>query len=89
MVKHATAKTLSLSLRTDETIELIVADDGAGFEWSWRNFFLGLLNVIFGIIVMGNPVFTVAVFVRIFAVIAILGGLALLYAAWRIRSLAS
>lgn len=59
-----------------------------GADWSWSNFFHALLNIIFGIIVIANPVMTVTILIQIFAMIAIVGGLALLYSAWRIRSLA-
>lgn len=34
VVKHATAQTLTLSLKVDEQIELIVTDDGVGFSTS-------------------------------------------------------
>lgn len=63
--------------------------DIAGYDWSWGSFFFGLLNMIFGFIVLGSPLFSFALFVRIMAIWTIFGGFILLYAAFRIRSMAS
>lgn len=61
--------------------------EGAGRDWSLGSFFLGLLNVIFGIIIIGAPALAFATFVRILALWAIIAGCGLLFAAFRIRSI--
>ena len=62
--------------------------DGAGRDWSLGSFFLGLLNVIFGIIIIGAPAFAFATFIRILALWVIIGGIGLIFAAFRVRSIA-
>ena len=61
--------------------------EGAGRDWSLGSFFLGLLNVIFGIIIIGAPALAFATFVRILALWVIIAGCGLLFAAFRIRSI--
>lgn len=61
--------------------------DGAGRDWSLGSFFLGLLNVIFGIIIIGAPALAFATFIRILALWVIIAGCGLLFAAFRIRSI--
>ncbi len=61
--------------------------DGAGRDWSLGSFFLGLLNVIFGIIIMGAPVLAFATFIRILSFWAIIAGIGLIFAAFRVRSI--
>lgn len=60
---------------------------GAGRDWSWGTFFLGLLNLIFGILVIGAPLLTFAIFVRLLALWVMIGGIGLIIAAFRIRSI--
>ena len=61
--------------------------DGAGRDWSLGSFFLGLLNVIFGVIIIGAPALAFATFIRILAFWAIIAGCGLIFAAFRIRSI--
>ena len=61
--------------------------EGAGRDWSLGSFLLGLLNVIFGIIIIGAPVVAFATFIRILAIWVILGGFGLIFAAFRVRSI--
>ena len=61
--------------------------DGVGREWSWGSFLIGLLNVIFGIIIIGAPVLAFATFIRILALWVMIGGSGLIFAAFRIRSI--
>lgn len=61
--------------------------EGAGRDWSLGSFLLGLLNVIFGIIIIGAPALAFATFIRILAFWAIIAGIGLLFAAFRIRSI--
>lgn len=61
--------------------------DGAGRDWSLGSFFLGLLNVIFGIIVIGAPAFSFSIFIRIMAFWVIIAGAGLIFVAFRIRSI--
>lgn len=61
--------------------------DGAGRNWSLGSFLLGLLNVVFGIIIMGAPVLAFATFIRILAFWAIIAGIGLIFAAFRVRSI--
>ena len=61
--------------------------DGAGRDWSLGSFLLGLLNVVFGIIIIGSPVLAFATFIRILAFWVIIAGCGLLFAAFRVRSI--
>jgi uncharacterized membrane protein HdeD (DUF308 family) len=61
---------------------------GAGREWSWGSFFLGVLNVIFGVILLGNSLIVAATLLYIVAVWAIIKGIGLIFLAFRVRSLA-
>lgn len=61
---------------------------GLGLEWSWSSLFLGILNVIFGLIVISNPMWSVILFVRIIGWWAVIGGILMLVAAFRTRRLA-
>lgn len=61
--------------------------DGAGRDWSLGSFFLGLLNVIFGIIIIGAPALAFATFIRILALWVIIAGCGLIFAAFRVRSI--
>ena len=63
--------------------------EGAGREWSLGSFLLGLLNLILGLIILGSPALTFIVFVRIMALWVIIGGLGLIAAAFRIRSISN
>ena len=60
---------------------------GAGRDWSLGSFLLGLLNVIFGIIIIGAPALAFATFIRILALWVIIAGIGLIFAAFRIRSI--
>lgn len=62
--------------------------EGAGLQWSLGSFLTGLLNVIFGLIVVSNPLFASALFIRLIAWITILGGISLLFVAYRVKSIA-
>ena len=61
--------------------------EGAGRDWSLGSFLLGLLNVIFGIIIIGAPALAFATFIRILAFWVIISGFGLVFAAFRIRSI--
>ena len=61
--------------------------EGAGRDWSLGSFFLGLLNVIFGIIIIGAPALAFATFIRILAFWVIIAGCGLIFAAFRVRSI--
>lgn len=61
--------------------------DGAGRDRSLGSFFLGLLNVIFGIIIIGAPALAFATFIRILAFWVIIAGIGLIFAAFRVRSI--
>lgn len=61
--------------------------DGAGRDWSLGSFFLGLLNLVIGIIVIGAPALAFASFIRILALWAMVAGCGLVFAAFRIRSI--
>lgn len=60
---------------------------GAGRDWSLGSFILGLLNLIFGIIIIGAPALAFATFIRILAFWVIIAGFGLIFAAFRIRSI--
>ncbi len=59
--------------------------DGAGFEWSWGSFFMGLLNIFFGIIILANPGFSAGIFLTVLAIWLIVMGIFLCVAAFRVR----
>ena len=61
--------------------------EGAGRDWSLGSFLLGLLNVIFGIIIIGAPALAFATFIRILAFWVIIAGCGLIFAAFRVRSI--
>lgn len=61
--------------------------EGAGRNWSLGSFILGLLNLIFGIIIIGAPALAFATFIRILALWVIIAGSGLIFAAFRIRSI--
>lgn len=61
--------------------------DGAGRDWSLGSFLLGLLNVIFGVIIIGAPALAFATFIRVLALWVIIAGSGLILAAFRIRSI--
>ena len=61
--------------------------EGAGRDWSLGSFLLGLLNVIFGITIIGAPALAFATFIRILGLWVIIGGIGLVFAAFRVRSI--
>ncbi len=60
--------------------------EGTGMKWTWNSFFFGLLNLVFGILVLSAPYFSYTVFIQIIAFWGILAGGVLIYLAFKMRS---
>lgn len=61
----------------------------AGKDWAWGNLLLGIFNIFFGLTLFIFPLAAAVTYVWIAGIMAIIGGLALLWTAYRLKKLAS
>lgn len=61
----------------------------AGKDWAWGNLLLGIFNIFFGLTLFIFPLAAALTYVWIAGILAIIGGLALLWTAYRLKKLAS
>ena len=61
----------------------------AGKDWAWGNLLLGIFNIFFGLTLFIFPLAAAVAYVWIAGIMAILGGLALLWTSYRLKKLAS
>lgn len=61
----------------------------AGKDWAWGNLLLGIFNIFFGLTLFIFPLAAAAAYVWVAGIMAIVGGLALLWTAIRLKKLAS
>jgi len=61
----------------------------AGKDWAWGNLLLGFFNIFFGLVLFIFPLTAATVYVWIAGIMAIVGGLALLWTSIRLKKLAS
>lgn len=62
---------------------------GGHRERSWAGFFLGILYVIFGFLVLGNLIWTAVALIYAAAIWGIIGGIILIVLSFRVKKLAS
>ena len=62
-------------------IALVQAFRGAG----WGAGILGVLSIIFGLLILANPLVSAALLILLIAIVAILGGIAAIFLAFRMR----
>ncbi|MEM7028229.1 MAG: DUF308 domain-containing protein [Chloroflexota bacterium] len=60
---------------------------GAGREWSWGSFFLGILNVVVGVLLLGSPLMGDLILLTFIPVLAIIGGIILIILSFQVRKL--
>lgn len=61
----------------------------AGKDWAWGNLLLGIFNIFFGLMLFIFPLAAAIAYVWVAGIMAIIGGLALLWTAYRLKKLAS
>jgi uncharacterized membrane protein HdeD (DUF308 family) len=62
--------------------------DSIGYQWSWGNFFLGVLEVLLGIFLLFRPLLGILTLLWLLAVLAIVGGILLIIHSFRVKGLA-
>ncbi|MCB0044501.1 MAG: HdeD family acid-resistance protein [Caldilineaceae bacterium] len=67
-------------------MQIFAGRDG---DWSWGGFFLGILSIIFGLIIIFNPLLTEAMLILILPIWAIVAGIFAIVAAFTLRGQAS
>lgn len=72
-----------------QVVEGTSVRNNAGKEWAWGNLFLGIFNIFFGLTLFIFPIAAAIAYVWIAGIMAIIGGLALLWTAYRLKKLAS
>jgi len=63
--------------------------DSIGYQWSWGNFFLGGLEVLFGIFLLFRPLLGIFTLLWLMAILAIIGGVLLIVESFRVKGLAN
>lgn len=59
-----------------------------GRQWSWGNFFMGLLELLIGLFLLANPLLGILSLIWIIALIAIVGGIIVVFLSFRIKGMA-
>jgi uncharacterized membrane protein HdeD (DUF308 family) len=59
-----------------------------GNQWSWGNFFMGLLELLIGLFLLANPLLGVLSLLWIIALISIVGGIIVVLLSFRIKNMA-
>lgn len=62
--------------------------DAIGYQWSWGNFFLGVLVVLLGIFLLFRPLLGTLTLLWLTALLAIIGGVLLIVESFRVKGLA-
>jgi uncharacterized membrane protein HdeD (DUF308 family) len=62
--------------------------DSIGYQWSWGNFFLGVLEILLGIFLLFRPMLGILTLLWLAAIVAIIGGVLLIIQSFRVKSLA-
>jgi uncharacterized membrane protein HdeD (DUF308 family) len=62
--------------------------DSIGYQWSWGNFFLGVLEILLGIFLLFHPLMGTFTLLWLLAILAIIGGVLLIIQSFRLKSLA-
>jgi uncharacterized membrane protein HdeD (DUF308 family) len=62
--------------------------DSIGYQWSWGNFFLGVLEILLGIFLLFRPLLGIFTLLWLVAIVAIVGGVLLIIQSFRVKSLA-
>jgi uncharacterized membrane protein HdeD (DUF308 family) len=62
--------------------------DAIGYQWSWGNFFLGVLVILLGIFLLLRPLLGIFTLLLLTALLAIIGGALLIIESFRVKSLA-
>jgi uncharacterized membrane protein HdeD (DUF308 family) len=62
--------------------------DAIGYQWSWSNFFLGVLVVLLGIFLLFHPLLGTITLLWLTALLAIIGGVLLIVESFRVKGLA-
>jgi uncharacterized membrane protein HdeD (DUF308 family) len=63
--------------------------DMVGYQWSWSNFFLGVLELIIGIFLLARPLLGMFSLFLLLAMIAIVGGIVTIIQSFRVKNLMS
>ncbi len=61
----------------------------AGKDWAWGNLLLGIFNIFFGLTLFIFPIAAALAYVWIAGILAVIGGIALLWTAYRLKKVAS
>src|SRR5215472_13774529 len=64
------------------------ASDAVGYQWSWGNFFLGVLVILLGIFLLFRPLLGIFTLLWLTAILAIIGGVLLIVESFRVKGLA-
>ena len=62
--------------------------DAIGYQWSWGNFFLGVLVVLLGVFSLLRPLLGIFTLLWLTAILAIIGGVLLIVESFRVKGLA-
>ena len=62
--------------------------DAIGYQWSWGNFFLGVLVVLLGIFFLLRPLLGIFTLLLLTALVAIIGGVLLIVESFRVKGVA-
>ncbi len=62
--------------------------DSIGYQWSWGNFFLGVLEILLGIFLLFRPLLGILTLLWLVAILAIIGGVLLIIQSFRVKGLA-
>lgn len=63
--------------------------DSIGYQWSWGNFFLGVLEVLLGIFLLFRPLLGILTLLWLLGILAIVGGILLIVESFRVKGLAN
>jgi len=59
--------------------------DAIGYQWSWGNFLLGVLEVLLGIFLLFRPLLGIFTLLWLTAILAIIGGVLLIVESFRVK----
>ena len=62
--------------------------DAIGYQWSWGNFLLGVLEVLLGIFLLFRPLLGIFTLLWLTAILAIIGGVLLIVESFRVKGMA-
>ena len=72
-----------------QVIEGSTVRKNVGKDWAWGNLLLGIFNIFFGLMLFIFPIAAALAYVWIAGILAVIGGLALLWTTYRLKKLAS